>query len=134
MVLTVNKVIKAAYKKILTSSLCFSAIQIKVNMTDRFPGSESSNDQRIPVRMDDIDIVSVSFIKTNVGGVAFKQGTRRVQPRDPAQVPQLLPHEAGDVGAQGEAHQVGVVGDALPALRAQAVDHRRHLKQRDGLY
>ena len=57
----------------------------------------------------------------------LKQRASGVEPGDAAEVGQLLAHKAGDVGAEGEADQVGVVVDGLPGLRAQLVDQSSHL-------
>ena len=50
-----------------------------------------------------------------------------VKASDAAEVGELLAHEAGDVSAEGESDQVGVVVDGLPGLRAQLVDQSSHL-------
>ena len=57
----------------------------------------------------------------------LKQRAGWVEAGDATEVGQLLAHEAGDVCAEGESDQVGVVVDGLPGLRAQLVDQSSHL-------
>ena len=83
-------------------------------MTNRLPGSKPSDDEGVTIGMDDINIVRVRLVKTNVRRVTLEERPSGVQPSDPAQVGQLLPHEPGDVGPEGEPDQVSVVVDGDP--------------------
>ena len=96
-------------------------------MTNRLPGSKPSDDEGVTIGMDDINIVSVRLVKTNVRRVTLEERPSGVQSCDPAQVGQLLPHEPGDVGPEGEPDQVSVVVDGDPGLLADLVDEARHL-------
>ena len=152
--LTIDEVVETANEQVLAASLRLAPVGIVVHVADGLPGAQPADDEGVPVGVDHVHKVCIRLVQAHIGGVSlkqiqisggetvfkhFQQGEGRsmkhyleqracwVKAGDAAEVGELLAHEAGDVGAEGEADQVGVVVDGLPGLRAQLVDQSSHL-------
>ena len=144
--LTVDEVVQASNKKVLAAALGLPPVRIEVDVPDGLPGAEPTDDERVSVGVNHVNIVRVSLVQPHVSCVALhqtrlerlkpqtllqesylKERSCRVETCDSAQVRHLLPDEAGDVGAEGEADQVGVVVD-VHTIRVDLVNHGRDLK------
>ena len=152
--LTVDEVVETANEQVLAASLRLAPVGIVVHVADGLPGAQPPDDEGVPVGVDHVNKVCIRLVQAHIGGVSLKQiqisggetvfkhfqqgegrsmkhyleqRACRVKAGDAAEVGELLAHEAGDVGAEGEADQVGVVVDGLPGLRAQLVDQSSHL-------
>ncbi len=126
--LTVDEIVEAANKHMLAASLSSASIGIEIHMANRLPGPEATHDQALAVRVDDVHVVGVARVQPHVAVVPLEEGAGRVQPGDPAEVLQLVPGEAGHVGAEAEADHVGVAVDVLAHGLVDALDQQGHLK------
>lgn len=77
---TINKVVEASDDEVLTSPLDPASVRVEIHVTDGFPGAEPTRDQRIPVGVDDVDVLGVALVQPHRRFVTFEQGSRRVQP------------------------------------------------------
>ena len=77
--LTIYEIIKASNNKMLAASLSSAAVWVEIYMAYWLPRSEPTNNQRFPIRMNDIYIGCIAFVKPNGGFVPLKQWSCRIK-------------------------------------------------------
>ena len=79
MKLTIYEIIKASNDKMLATSLSSAAVWVEIYMTYWLPRSEPTNNQGFPIRMNDIYIGCITFVKPHGGLIALKQRSCRIK-------------------------------------------------------
>ena len=77
--LTIYEIIKASNDKMLATSLSSAAVWVEIYMAYWLPRSEPTNNQGFPIRMNDIYIGCIAFVKPNGGLVPLKQWSCRIK-------------------------------------------------------
>jgi hypothetical protein len=77
--LTVYKVVESSNEQMLASALSPSPVRVIVHVPDWLPDPESADDDRLPVRVDDVYVVGVGLVQPNARVVAFKQRPRGIK-------------------------------------------------------
>ena len=77
--LTVYEIIKASNDEMLATPLSSASVWVEIYMTYWLPRSEPSNNQGLSIRMNDIHIGCIAFVKPNGGFVTLKQWSCRIK-------------------------------------------------------
>ena len=77
--LTIYEVIEASNDKVLATSLSSATVWVEIYMAYGLPGSEPTNNQGFPIRMNDIHIGCITFVKPNGGFIPLKQWPCRIK-------------------------------------------------------
>ena len=96
--LTVYEVVQASNKKVLAAALGLPPVRIEVDVPDRLPGAEPTDDERVAVGVNHVNIVRVSLIQPHVRRVALHQARlERVQTSNPIILPQKVVRRGRDL-------------------------------------
>ena len=77
--LTIYEIIKASNNKMLAPSLSSATVWVEIDMAYWLPRSEPTNNQGLSIRMNDIHIGCIAFVKPNGGLVTLKQWSCRIK-------------------------------------------------------